>query len=323
MSDELGVGALLVPETFGGLGLTLLEAGRVAEALAGELAGVPFLSTGVLAPTLLTGLAADDPRSAAGRLLGRLAEGAVVAVAWADATPGEPISHPIASNSSSATASFRYVIDGDAADVIVLVGAGGEQIVSASADGLRVTPRITFDLTRGLADVVADDTAVVPLGSGPAARQAFARMMAVGWLLLAAESAGGARAAVDLAVAYARQRIQFGREIGSFQAVKHLLADAHLDAELALSMARLAIEADVTGAAEAAELAAASAFYCADRYVSAAGTGIQVHGGIGFTVECRAHLYRRRAESNRQLLGRPDRLRADYLALLAQEEKQS
>jgi alkylation response protein AidB-like acyl-CoA dehydrogenase len=142
-------------------------------------------------------------------------------------------------------------------------------------------------------------------------------MLAAGRLAVAAECAGGAGAALAHAVAYARQRVQFGREIGSFQAIKHMLADCYVAAESALSTARQAIGAYVDGAPDAAQLLAMAAFYCPDRFADVAAANIQVHGGIGFTVECSAHLYRRRAESDRHIFADPALLRAEYVQLLA------
>jgi alkylation response protein AidB-like acyl-CoA dehydrogenase len=321
MSEDLGLGALLIPEVLGGSGASLVEAGRAAEALGAELAPVPFLSAGVLAPTLLAGLAEDRADSLAGELLASIAGGEhVAAVAWASEEPGSPGAAPIFGSGVAPSQCFRYVIDADVADVILLVGAGGEQIGFARAGDVAVTPRVAFDLTRGLTDVAFDSTVVTALASGATARKAFQRMLSAGRLTVASESAGGAQAALEQAVEYARQRVQFGRQIGSFQAIKHILADGYVDAESALSTARLAIEAQVTEAPDAAQLLALAAFYCADKFADIAAADIQVHGGIGFTAESSAHLFRRRAESNRHLLGEPALLRADYVNCLAGKE---
>ncbi|PRZ41250.1 alkylation response protein AidB-like acyl-CoA dehydrogenase [Antricoccus suffuscus] len=321
LAAEVGLGSLLVPEAFDGAGASLVEAGRVAEALGAELAAVPFLSTAVLAPVLLSSLAGDDPESPAGKLLGRIADGTTVAaVAWATDDPGTPSAELVITDGTTATGSFGYVIDADLADVVLLVGAGGEQIAVAGVGDLEITPRQSFDLTRGFADVRAEAAPVEKLGSGAAARTAFERMLAAGRLVAAAESAGGAQAALDQAVEYARQRVQFGREIGSFQSIKHILADCYVATESTISTARLAIDAYAAGTSEAAELVSLASFYCADKFADVAAAGIQVHGGIGFTAECSAHLFRRRAESNRLILGDPARLRAEYVQLLATQE---
>ncbi len=321
LAAELGLGSLLVPEALGGAGASLVEVGRVAEALGAELAAVPFLSSAVLAPVLLSNLAGDDPQSPAARYLSGLANGVhVAAVAWASDDPGTASAEQLVNDAGTATGHFSYVIDADLADIVLLVGAGGDQVAIARATDLDITPRQSFDLTRGFADVRADTAPVEVLGLGAAARTAFQRMLAAGRLVAAAESAGGAQAALDQAVAYAKQRVQFGREIGSFQAIKHILADCYVDTESALSTVRLAIDAYVAGAPEATELVSLASFYCADKYVDVAAAGIQVHGGIGFTVECSAHLFRRRAESNRQIFGDPARLRADYVKLLVNQE---
>lgn len=318
MVNELGIGALLVSEQYGGDGASLVEAGRVAEALGGRVATVPFLAAGVLAPVLLGGLADGADGAAAQDLLRRVTDGAIVTVAWAEDSTGAAADAPLwAFDADRIDAERRYVIDADVADVVIVVGAGGEQIAAVEAADLTIAPRASFDLTRGLADVTASSAPATALARGDQARAAFESMLAAGRLALAADSAGGAIAALQVATDYAKQRVQFGREIGSFQAIKHLLADAFVDAESALSMARLAIAAHVAGEPDAAELVGAASFYCAARYADVAATGIQVHGGIGFTVETTPHLYRRRAESNRHLLGEPARLRSDYIALLS------
>ena len=300
MVAELGIDALLIAEEHGGAGASLAEVGRVAETLAAELAPVPFLAAGVLAPALLT--SAGTP--AAEALLRAIAQdGRVVVVALA----GDPV-----------TRHFSHVMDADLADVVVLAGA--DKLVAVDAADLAITARASFDLTRGLCDVVADGAPGTVLATGDAARSAYDAMLVAGRLALAADSAGGAQAALRHAVAYARERVQFGREIGSFQALKHLLADRHVDAESALSVARVAIEAHVTGAPDARVLQLLAAFYCAEKFADVAADDIQVHGGMGFTAECRAHLYRRRAESNRQLLGEPAALRAAYVDALCDQE---
>lgn len=320
LAVDLGVSSLLIGEAQGGSGASLLEVGRVAEALGAELATVPFLSSGVLAPALLTGLLDSADNAAAADLLGRIAEGTIVAVAWAEDDPGAATTRSVLGPDGAASGSFSYVIDADLADVVLLVGAGGQEIAAVDAADLTITARPTFDLTRGLADVVAQDAPATALATGASAAAAFGHAVAAGRLALAAESAGGAGQALKVAVEYAQQRVQFGREIGSFQAIKHLLADCFVNEQSALSVARQSIEAYVAGEPDAAELVAVAAFYCADRFVDVAATGIQVHGGIGFTVERAAHLYRRRAEANRHLLGRPEALKSDYLNLLKSKE---
>ncbi|WP_153504790.1 acyl-CoA dehydrogenase family protein [Cumulibacter manganitolerans] len=321
MCADLGIGTLLVAEELGGAGATLVEATRVAQALGAELAPVPHLSCGVLAATLLGSLAAGSPDGPAASLLRRLVDGAVVTVAWATSDPGTPAPEPLlAFDSGVVSGAFRYAVDADLADVVVLIGEDGRQIAAVEREHLQITARPAFDLARGFADVTADRAPATVLAHGDPARAAFDEMLVAGRLAVAAESAGGARAALDTAVAYAQQRVQFGREIGSFQAIKHLLADAFVDAESALSVARLATDAYVAGEPDAEELVAVAAFYCADRYADVAATGIQVHGGIGFTVETAPHLYRRRAEANRHILGEPAQLRAAYVDVLSSKE---
>lgn len=317
LSDGLGLAGLLVPEAQGGAGATLVEAGRVAEVLSARLVTAPFLPSGVLAPVLLSALAPADESGSAAALLERLATGESVAtVAWAGADElGSP-----APESLSGTIRREYVIDADVADVLLLVGDSGRQVLLVPAEQARITTRPAFDLTRSLSTVEADGADGTVLADGDVAEQAVAAMLTAAELVLAAEAAGGARASASQAVDYARDRYQFGRAIGSYQAIKHLLADAHVAAESALSVARAALAAEVAGDSDARQLRAVAAFLPAQRFNEIARASIQVHGGIGFTVECDAHLYRRKAEADLQLLGTPQSKRERYLTTIEQEQ---
>ncbi|NMO00051.1 acyl-CoA/acyl-ACP dehydrogenase [Gordonia sp. TBRC 11910] len=322
MAAELGIGALLIPDDLGGADATLAEATRVAETLSAELAPVPFLTTAVFAPVLLAGLARSDADGAddARELLGELAKGTTIATVAFLSDHGDVRTDSLLDADGTATGSFGYVLDADVADVVLLVGSDGAEIALARGTDLSVTPRTPFDLTRGLADVTAHTAPVRILAAGTG-QAAFAEALAAARLALAADSSGGAVAALDDATGYARERIQFGRPVGSFQALKHILADRFVDAELALSVSRLAVDAAVDGVDSAAERLALARFFCADRFVAVAADNIQIHGGMGFTAECRAHLYRRRAATNRNLFGSAAIAKRDYTDLITNREE--
>jgi acyl-CoA dehydrogenase len=176
-----------------------------------------------------------------------------------------------------------------------------------------VTPLTTVDPTRKQCRLQFVDTPARLIGRPGAGVEVFNAALDAGGLALVSEQAGGARRAVEMATEYARTRYQFGRAIGSFQAVKHMCADMLLEAESTVSAARFAANSFAEHApSRIADLALAQA-YCSDALVFVAATSIQVHGGIGFTWEHPAHLYLRRARSDAQLLGSPSWHRERYL----------
>ena len=199
-------------------------------------------------------------------------------------------------------------MDGHVADLLIVPAQGSLFMVDGDARGLGRTRFATMDATRPRADLTFEATPATPLGTGDEAlQQAIQRAT----ILLAAEQTGGADACLDLSVDYARTRVQFGRPIGSFQAIKHKCADMLLQVESARSAAWWAgwvAAHDPDRLAEAAQIAGS---YCAEAYFSAAAECIQVHGGIGFTAEHDAHLHFKRARASQGLFGTPTSLRAD------------
>lgn len=286
---ELGLAGVAVPEALGGAGLGMVEYALVAEAAGAQVAALPLPALGMTLAALGAGggVAAD-------RWLAAIMAGDAVPVFSADFV------REGGGDRLSGTA--RFVAYGASADLLILSAAGGGTwAVAADAPGLEIVPHVTMDETRPLADVRLDDVAAEPLGAD--AREAALR---AGWLCLAAETLGGAQAALDRTAAYAMERIQFGRPIGSFQAYKHRLADMMVEIEQARSAvywAACALDED----SDEIELAlhAAKAF-CTDTFRMCAGNMIQLHGGIGFTWEHDAHLFFKRARSAGSMLGDAD-----------------
>ncbi len=173
-------------------------------------------------------------------------------------------------------------------------------LVDLKAQGITVTAHVTMDQTRPLATITLDGVAAEPLADAAAA---MAGAMAAGWICLAAEALGGAQETLDRTVAYARERVQFGRAIGSFQAYKHRLADMMVEIEQARSAVYWAACALDEGSEEATLALHAAKSFCADTFHMCAGAMIQLHGGIGFTWEHDAHLFFKRARSILTLLG--------------------
>ncbi len=316
----MGLTGLLIGEEHGGGGAGPVEMGIVMEEMGRVLLVSPFLSTAVLVPCLLAE-AGDAAECAA--VLPRIAAGDLIAsVAFAeDGSARLPAT--IATSAGAigdawhVTGYKHFVLDGHSANVLyVLAGTdAGPAVfaVDAGAPGLEVTPLTTVDQTRKQCRLQFVDTPARLVGRLGAGVEVFTRALDRAAVALISEQAGGARRVVEMATEYAKTRYQFGRAIGSFQAVKHMCADMLLEAESAVSAARFVADAFARQSpSQLADLALAQA-YCSDAFVFVAATNIQVHGGIGFTWEHPAHLYLRRARSDAQLLGSPSWHRERYL----------
>lgn len=299
---ELGLAGVAVPETEGGVGLGMVELAILAEEAGRHVAALPLLaSVGLAIPAILAGGSTDQKA----RLLARLTAGDLVA-SFAEAAPGTTWID------GALTGAALHVPHGARADLLVVAVGESAVLVERDAPGLTVTPLTSMDQTRPYARLDFGAVSAEPLAE-PAAALAAARR--TGALVIAADALGGAQACLDRTVAYAQERVQFGRAIGSFQAVKHRLADMMVAVEQARSAVYWAACAIDEGSDEAAfAVHAAKAFAC-DTYSDAAGEMIQLHGGIGFTWEHDAHLYFKRARSNRSLLGTPDWHREQIAAL--------
>ncbi|MFC5949159.1 acyl-CoA dehydrogenase family protein, partial [Pseudonocardia lutea] len=210
-----------------------------------------------------------------------------------------------------------YVVDGHAADLLLVPArtpAGPTLFaVARDAPGLVRTPLRTVDRTRRQARVTFAATPAERIGPEGAAGPVLGRTLDLAAVALAAEQAGAAAFALERTVAYAKQRVQFGRPIGGFQAIKHLLADLLLESESAISAARWAAASADEGDPDLPALASLVHAYCSDAFVRIAADSIQIHGGVGFTWEHAAHLYLRRARTSAQLLGDAAYHRERYL----------
>ncbi|MEU1389072.1 MULTISPECIES: acyl-CoA dehydrogenase family protein [unclassified Nonomuraea] len=290
---DVGVAGLLVPDRYGGAGCGPAEAAAVAEELGRALSPHPFLQSAVLA---VGALMADGDEEARARLLPELAAGAATATV---VLPGDG---ELALADDRLSGAVPYALDGE----IVLLYAGGH-LVEAVPTRRAACP--TMDETRPLISLAFDRTPVRRLGPGTS----WARVRDLGIAVLAAEQTGGAARCLEMATEYARSRRQFGRPIGSFQAIKHKLADVLLLVESARSAARAAAaQAGPEGRTDV--FAAVAGSYCTEAYLTAAGENIQVHGGIGVTWEHPAHRYLKRATSDAQLLCPPRTHRARLAA---------
>lgn len=285
---ELGLSGIGLPEEHGGAGLGMVEFAIVAEAAGAQVAALPLLGLATAARAIAAG--GSDAQKA--EWLPRLVSGEAIA-----ACEGVPT---LAAQGNRVSGTVEFVPHGGIADLFIFVAPGQAWLVRADAPGVSVTPHVTMDQTRPFATVTLDDVEAEALADSAAA---IAAVHSGGWICLAAEALGGAQEALDRTCAYARERVQFGRPIGSFQAYKHRLADMMIEIEQARSAVYWAACA-VDEASDEAEIALhAAKSFCADTFFMVAGNMIQLHGGIGFTWEHDAHLFFKRARSIQSMLG--------------------
>ncbi|SFR92042.1 acyl-CoA dehydrogenase family protein [Sphingomonas jatrophae] len=312
LAGEMGFAGLMVPEAHGGSGLGAVEMALVLEETGRTLAAVPFFETAVLAVQAV--LAAGSEAQQAD-LLPKLASGAVRA-----SFAGTAARPTLADGRLTGEATF--VTFAHVADLFVIATADDSLVVlSAGTPGLTVEPLPTLDRTRRFARVTfdCDVPADAVLGAPGGARAAIERVLTVGAGLLAAEQTGGAQFCLDATVEYSRQRVQFGRAIGSFQAYKHMLADMMVLIEGSRSAALYAAAAIDEDGLELAEACHVAQAWAADCYRHCSGEAIQLHGGIGFTWEHHAHLYFKRARASSSWLGTPERHREALARIILQE----
>lgn len=313
---DLGLTGLVVPEEFGGAGAGFAELGVVLEETGRALLPAPYFSTVVLGASalLLSGDAAAQARYLPGIADGslRLAVGSVSGSPSCEAVAG--------SRGWLLDGTAEGVVEGAGADVLLVFAAceGGTSLfaVEAAAGGLSRAPLRTLDLTRRQARVQLHATPATLVGAQGDGDRVRATLLDRALAALAAEQVGGAQRVLETAVEYARTRYQFGRAIGSFQAVKHRCADVLIDVERMRVAAAAALAAVDTGSRDLPVAARVAASFCGDAYFAAAASNIQVHGGIGFTWEHPAHLYYRRAKSSQLLFGSPAEHREALMALL-------
>jgi alkylation response protein AidB-like acyl-CoA dehydrogenase len=322
LADQLGLQGLAIPEEFGGAGATPVELGIAFEEMGRALLCAPFFSTvGLAAQALL--VAGDD--QAKREYLPRIADGsllATVAVTEPDGRWDLAAVRTSAVADSGAAAAFRldgtkmFVVDGHIAQLLLVVARTDDGLglfaVDAADAGVVRTLLPTLDLTRKLARLELSG-APARLVSGPGdATAALLLALDLALVALTAEQVGGAQRCLDVAVDYAKIRMQFGRPIGSFQAIKHKCAEMLIEVESAKSAA---YHAAGSAADELGVAAAIAKAYCSEAYFHVAAETIQVHGGIGFTWEHDAHLYFRRAKSSQLLLGDEHYHRERFAAL--------
>jgi alkylation response protein AidB-like acyl-CoA dehydrogenase len=298
---DLGLPGLLIDGDHGGLGLGLLEAALAAEQLGGRVAPTPFLGSAVLAPLALK-LGGSAELQA--QWLPKLAAGeATTGVAIAEAIAGGRDGAGVDAADGRLNGKALFVLDAPGADMLIVADRrGGLHLLESPP---KPEAMASIDATRRLSEVVFKDTPAVPLASN----QALSALRDAAWVILAAETLGACQAMLDKAVDYAKERRQFGRVIGSFQAVKHLCAEMAAELEPARALVWYAAYAFDHAPAEAPLMAAHAKAHLSEIGRFIARTSTEVHGGIGMTDLLGLHYWFKRVGQNRQLLGGPEKVR--------------
>lgn len=309
LSRELALPGIAIPEEYGGQGFGAAEQGAVLEELGRVLYGGPYLSSAVLTAGALR-IAGDQ--GACARWLPGLSDGSRLGALAIDDGALPTTATPDDAGGVRLDGRKVAVIDGVGADLLVVPvrsdGAPVLAVVETPAAGLSIAPVPVMDLTRRLATVTFDGVPAHLLRPvRPDAPLAIRRLLASA---LASEQAGAARGALDATVEYARTRVQFGREIGSFQAVRHRLADLYAEVEIATAAARAAAACDDLTRDDAAVLVETATSIGTETFLTTSEEMVQLHGGIGFTWEHPAHLFLKRAKSGEILVGGAEAARA-------------
>jgi alkylation response protein AidB-like acyl-CoA dehydrogenase len=318
MGQELMLQGLAIPEEYGGQGFTFIELGIVLEEMGRVLLCAPYFSSVVLAAGAILAAGTDAEKQA---LLPGIASGDTIAALAFTEPSGKWDAAGITMEATenvggefTLSGEKMFVIDGFTADTIVVVartagttGTDGIMFftVAGDADGLTRTPLQTMDTTRKQAKLEFENVVASPLGSTQHGFAAFSKVLDQAAVALSNEMMGGAQKVLEMSVEYAKVRVQFGRPIGSFQAIKHKCADMLLEVESGKSAAYYASWAAAEDNEELPVVAALAKAYCSEAYFHAAAENIQIHGGIGFTWEHPAHLYFKRAKSSEIYLGDP------------------
>ena len=314
LAGEMGLPGIAVPEEFGGAGAGMSELAVVLEEMGATLLCSPFFATVALGVSALLN---SGDHSAMAELLPGFVDGSTTAtlILNDELGPWNPESVTLAAR--NAPGGFRVsggapmVLDGHTADMVLLAAHTEVGIslfaVASTAAGLHRERLAGLDRTRRIGSLFFDNVPASLIGTEGAAAAGLARASDVALVALGAEQVGAAQRCLDMAVDYAKNRIQFGRAIGSFQAVKHRCADMLVAVEGARSAAMHA--AQVADAADSADLpiaASVTKMACSEALLQAALDNMRVHGGIGFTWEHDAHLYVRRAKASQLMFGSPD-----------------
>ena len=308
---QIGIPGTLISEDYGGVGLRLLDAALIAESLGGSVATVPFIGSSVLAPLALQLAGSDEQKDS---WLPRLASGEITCgVALGDHV-GARDNTPITSDGARISGCAMFALDVQEADVFLVATASGElHLVEASEVELKRL--FTIDKTRSIGELAFENSASDPLSSSGDPQATLASVVDAGRVVVAADTLGAGQAMLEKAIAYAGERQQFNRVIGSFQAVKHMCAEMAAELEPCRSLVWYAAHAFDSIPEDARLTACHAKAHLAEvgRFVARKAT--EVHGGMGFTDLLGLHYWFKRIELNRQLLGTPEFVRNEAAKL--------
>jgi alkylation response protein AidB-like acyl-CoA dehydrogenase len=312
MAEQMGLQGLIIPEEFGGSGYSYVELIVVLEEMGRRLLPAPYFATVALAANTLIHSGDDAAKK---ELLPGIASGETIATLafteengrWDES--GITMTATKSGDGYTLSGTKMFVLDGHTASLVLVAAKTDKGVslfqVAGDAQGLTRTPLSTMDQTRKQAKLEFADTPAKLIGSEGQGWSVLERVLDLAAVALAAEQVGGAQFVLEMAVQYAKDRVQFGRPIGSFQAIKHKCADMLLEVESAKSAAYYAGWCAAELNDELPSVASLAKAYCSEAYFHAAAENIQIHGGIGFTWEHPAHLYFKRAKSSELLFGDP------------------
>lgn len=316
---DLGIVGLIVPDEFGGIGAGAVEMEEIMEEAGAALLAGPLLSSAFVAAHLI-GLSQDADAKL--RHLPAIASGQTIATV---AFTGDTGGWRLTDISANATPRSDYwVLDGEASFVMSANLANVLLVFARTPDGVacfeidpgeaQINSLTSWDPSLRLSKVVFSQTPAIRITGTDSTT--FAQLIDFAIVALAGEQAGACRRIFDITVEYLKTRVQFGRPIGGFQAIKHMAADLLIEVESATSAARAAAQALEADAPDKDILISLAAFACSDAFSQVAAAAIQMHGGIAFTWEHPAHLYLRRARADAQLFGQPDAQRERFVAAM-------
>ena len=312
MGEQMGLQGLIIPEEFGGSGYSYVELIVVLEEMGRRLLCAPYFATVALAANTL--LHSGDDAAKAEYLPGIASGETIATLAFTEANgkwdeSGITLEASGSGSDYTLTGEKMYVLDGTIANLILVAAktAGGVSLfaVQGDASGLTREGLSTMDQTRKQARLTFDATPAKLIGTEGGGWAVLSQVLDLAAVALAAEQVGGAQECLEMAVQYAKDRVQFGRPIGSFQAIKHKCADMLLEVESAKSAAYYGLWCAAEQNDELPSVASLAKAYCSEAYFHATAENIQIHGGIGFTWEHPAHLYFKRAKSSELFLGDP------------------
>ena len=306
---NLGVHGVLIDEDYGGVGLGYLEAALIAEALGNAVAPVPYAASSIMAPTALALAGSDEQKEA---WLPRIAGGEVVVGVGVTEQIGRRETEGVTSADGKLNGKAMFVLDGASADVLMIASDDGAlHLVDPNAPAVTRNKLKTIDRTRTVAEIVLDGAPSDVLTGSVGNREPLLTMIDVGRLILAADTLGAAQSMLGKSVDYAKERRQFNRVIGSFQAVKHMCAEMAAELEPCRSLVWYAAHAYTAIPEEGRVMACHAKAHLAEVGKFVARKSTEVHGGMGITDLLGLHYWFKRIGFNRQLLGTPELVREE------------